>query len=486
MSQPETKIPTSQRTKARQAAVTPLPAGLPPALLVIFYIAIGSLPLWLAEEQVGGFWRKLSSGLAMVAFALLMVQFVLSSRIASITGRLGTDTLQQVHQLAAKIITVALLLHPVFYVMPTVASDPLAAGMRLVQMFTNGAYASGVLAWVMLLGLTAAAMLRNWLPVRYEAWRLTHGLGAAALAAAGLHHAVNVGSYSDDITLAQLWIVMVAFSFVCVAYLYLVRPWQLGQRPYYVSHVLRLGEGVWGVTLWPAKLQPIGVFARGMKPKVTEALSFEAGQYAWVTIGTSPFVLSDHPLFIASAPSDRPRFKFVIEEAGDFSKALGQIPVGTRAYIDGPYGGFTLSAAQSRMPRGKQAAGFAFIAMGAGIAPMLSFLRQAKADGETRPLRLLYGNQSVSRIVAREELAAMEGEMDFRVRHVLSEPPYEWDGGTGALDAAAIGDWIDWSLPEDWVYCLCGPAAMIAAAEQALASRGVPRARIMSEQLNYE
>ena len=105
MSQPETESPTSQRAAARPAAFTPLPAGLPPVLLVIAYVAIGSMPLWLAEEQVGGFWRKLSSGLAMVAFALLMVQFVLSSRLATITGRLGADTLQQVHQLAAKVIT---------------------------------------------------------------------------------------------------------------------------------------------------------------------------------------------------------------------------------------------------------------------------------------------------------------------------------------------------------------------------------------------
>ena len=464
----------------------PLPAGLPPAVLVIFYLTIGALPLLLAEEQVAGFWRKLSSGLAMVAFALLTVQFVLSSRLAAITGRLGADTLMQIHQMAAKVITVALLLHPILYVVPMVASEPTAALYQLVDMFTNGAYASGVLAWVMLLGLTASAMLRDWLPVRYEAWRLTHGLGAAALAAAGLHHTVNIGSYSDDITLAQLWIVLVAFSFVAIGYLYLVRPWQLGQRPYYVSHVLRLGEGIWGVTLWPARLQPIGVFARGMKPKVTQALSFEAGQYAWVTIGTSPFVLSDHPLFIASAPADRPRFKFVIEEAGDFSMALGQIPIGTRAYIDGPYGGFTLSTAESRLPRGKQAAGFAFIAVGAGIAPMLSFLRDCKAEGETRPLRLLYGNRSASRIVAREELAAMESEMDVRVHHVLSDPPYEWDGGCGELDAATIDGWVDWDSPDEWIYFLCGPAAMIDAAERALIARGVPPARIMSERLKYD
>jgi NAD(P)H-flavin reductase len=86
----------------------------------------------------------------------------------------------------------------------------------------------------------------------------------------------------------------------------------------------------------------------------------------------------------------------------------------------------------------------------------------------------------------REELAAMESAMDFRVRHVLREPPYEWDGGVGTLDAATIEDWIDWRDPGEWVYFLCGPAAMIDAAERALATRGVPRRRIMSERLNYD
>jgi predicted ferric reductase len=286
--------------------------------------------------------------------------------------------------------------------------------------------------------------------------------------------------------MAQLWIVMVAFAFCVIAYLYFVKPWQVGQRPYYLSHSLRLAEGTWGVTLWPAKLQPIGVFSRGMKPKVTQAISFEAGQYAWVSIATSPFVLSDHPLFIASAPADRPRFRFVIEEAGDFGKALGQIPVGTRAYIDGPYGSFTLSAAEARLPRGKQAAGLAFIAGGVGIAPMLSLLRDRKAAGEPRPLRLLYGNRSASQIVARDELTTMETAMDFRVRHVLSEPPYEWDGGVGAIDGAAVDGWIDWPDAGEWIYFVCGSGTMIEAAERALIARGVPAAHIITERLKYD
>ncbi len=455
-------------------------------MLVFFYLLIGSLPLLLAEEQIGGFWRKLSSGLAMVAFALLAVQFVLSGRLAAITGRVGIDAIMHVHQMAAKVITVALLVHPALYVVPMVAEDPIAAVDRLVRMFTNGAFASGVLAWVLLLCLTVTAMLRDWLPVPYEAWRISHGFAACALAAAGLHHAVNVGIYSDDITLAQLWIVLVALTFAIVGYLYLVKPWQLAQRPYYVSHVLRLGEGLWGVTLWPAKLQPVGLFSRGLKPKVTQAMPFEAGQFAWVTIGTSPFALADHPLSIASAPGDRPRFKFVIKEVGDFSKSLGRIPVGTRAYLDGPYGRFTVSAAESALPKGQRAAGLAFVAGGVGVAPILSLLRDRQAAGEKRPMRLLYGNRAASQIVYRDELAAMEAAMDFRVHHVVSEPPYEWSGGVGVIDGAAIDGWLDWPDPASWVYFVCGPKPMMDTVERSLIARGVPAARIITERFKYD
>lgn len=480
MSQP---APASKPEPAGASALRP---GLSPAFLIILYLVIGSLPLLLAEEQIGGFWRKLSSGLAMVAFALLTVQFVLSSRLQAITGRVGIDVTMHFHQLAAKVITVALVVHPLLYVVPALLRDPIMALDQLIAMFTNDTFASGVLAWVMLLALTISAILRDWLPVPYETWRLSHGLGAAALAIAGLHHAINIGSYSASLTLAQLWIVLVALTFVVLGYLYLVKPWQLSQRPYYVSHVFRVGEGLWGVTLWPAKLQPVGVLARGLKPKVTKPIAFEAGQFAWVTIGAPPFLFSDHPLSIASAPADRPRFRFIIKEVGDFTKLIGRIPVGTRAYIDGPYGNFTLRTAEAALPPGKTAAGLAFVAGGVGIAPILSLLRDRHAAGETRPMRLIYGNRSASQIVFRDELAKMEETLDFRVRHVLSEPPYEWSGGTGVLDAAMIDAWVDWPDPAEWVYFVCGPTAMMDVVERALIARGVPPARIISERFKYD
>ncbi len=48
------------------------------------------------------------------------------------------------------------------------------------------------------------------------------------------------------------------------------------------------------------------------------------------------------------------------------------------------------------------------IAGGAGLAPMLSLLRDAAARGETRPITLLYGNRHEGQIMAAAELAALK------------------------------------------------------------------------------
>ncbi|MFN4283712.1 MAG: ferric reductase-like transmembrane domain-containing protein [Alphaproteobacteria bacterium] len=468
----------------------PVGRGLPAVLLIGFYIAVGTLPLWLAWGEgasAGGFWRALSNGMAMVAFALLCVQFFISGRIRWVSGRFGVDRLMLFHQLAARVITVALLVHPLLYVLQSFQRGGFAAAAeRLSAMLTNPALTSGLTAWALLVVVMALALLRDWLRLRYETWRITHGLGAAAIVCAGLHHTITVGSSSEDLALAQVWIVFGVLALGALVYLYIVRPWQLGQQPFYISNVTRVGDRLWSVTLWPAKLKPVGLFAAAAKPRVTAPIAYEAGQFAYVTLGASPFVMADHPFSFASAPDGTGKLKFLIKEAGDFTNAVGSLKPHTRAYVDGPFGAFTLRAGEEAAGGADKVAGFAFIAGGVGIAPILSLLRDAQGRGETRPLRLLAGNRVAGQIVYGEEMDGWAAASDFRVRHVLQDPPVDWTGGVGLLDEATVGDWIDWPQPESWLYFLCGPRAMREAATRALLARGVPGTRIIDETLRYE
>lgn len=481
--------PAPTSSPSRKPAPLP-PGGLPAWLLIALYVAIGSLPLlltWNDDAPDGGFWRAISNGLAMVGFALLTVQFYISGRIRWVSSGFGIDRLMLFHQLAARVITASLLLHPFLYVVQSLVEEgPLAAGETLLRMLSNPAFTSGLTAWALLVVVMALALLRDRLPIRYEAWRISHGLGAAAIVCAGLHHTITIGSYSADLILAQMWIVLGGLALAALAYLYLVRPWQLGQQPFYISNIARVGEKMWSVTLWPAKMQPFGMLAVGAKPRITPPLVYEAGQFAYVTLGGSPFIMIDHPFSIASSPAEGSKLRFLIKEAGDFTKIVGKLPVNSRAYVDGPFGRFTLRQGEAAAGGRDKVAGIAFIAGSVGIAPILGLLRDAEARGETRPLRLLTGNRVVGQLVYGEEMAAWAATRDFRARHVLQEPPADWQGGVGMLDEGTIADWIDWPHPEAWLYFVCGPRAVRQAAERALRARGVPLSRLVDEAFKYE
>lgn len=70
---------------------------------------------------------------------------------------------------------------------------------------------------------------------------------------------------------------------------------------------------------------------------------------------------------------------------------------------------------------------------------------------------------------------------------MLGEPPDDWDGAVGLIDAAAVARAFD-PVPgtSQWHYLLCGPPPMISAAEAALKARGIPRAQVSAERFHYD
>lgn len=321
---------------------------------------------------------------------------------------------------------------------------------------------SGVAAWLLLVALIVTAILRDRLPYRYEAWRLSHGLGAALIAALGVHHAIEAGRYSGRDPLPALWLLLLAIAGLTLLVVYVVRPLLQLRRPYRVASVRRIALKTWELVL---------------EPRRGDALPFQAGQFVWLTLDRSPFSIREHPFSICSAPSDRTRLAFAIKEAGDFTDRIGTIAVGAPAFVDGPHGGLVLA--------GRSACGIVFIAGGVGVAPILSMLRQLRADGDRRPMKLLYGNRVQEQLLYADELEALGRDLDLEIVHVLSEPPAGWSGAVGQLDAATIERHCGMPDRADWLYVVCGPPPMIDSVEDSLSGIGVPAGRIVSEKFGY-
>lgn len=437
-----------------------------PLLLLPAYVLITVAPLVLAHLQglpPRPVQDEIATGLAMVAFAILLVEFVLSGRFRTISARIGMDVTMRLHQLLARTALAFVLVHPFLYSTPFNPPLPWDPSRQLTLDLDAGSLATGVLAFVALPVFVLISIFRDRLPYRYETWRWVHGLGAAAIAGAVTHHTFVAGRYSADPLLAGFWLLLLAAALGSLLHTYLIAPLREMARPYRVTSVREVALRTWELTLRPEK---------------GKSMHFEAGQFAWLNVGHSAFSLHENPFSISSAPAARPDIQFVIKEAGDMTRSIGGVAPGTRAYLDGPHGNLTL--------KGRNGRGVALIAGGVGVAPLLSIARQLQAQGDPRPLILLYGNRIAEQIVYRDELDRLARRQKCQVLHVLSEPPAGWKGLTGQLDCDTIKRVFGFEEAREWLYLACGPAPMLDAVEEALTDLGVAGERIVSERFYYD
>lgn len=436
-------------------------------ILIAVYLAVTLTPLVLSALQgrpMRPFWDEISSGLAMTAFAIILVEFVLSGRFKVISARIGMDVTMRIHQLLARTALVFILAHPFLYQTPFLNFElPWDVSRQFTLGLHIGSLASGLIAWIALPVLVLVSVFRDQLPYRYETWRLLHGAGAVLIAVMGMHHTLNAGRYSSDPVLAGFWMLLLAAALGSLVYSYVIMPLKEASQPYQLSSVRKIARRTWELTI---------------KPQHGDGLRFEAGQFVWLNLGHSPFSLHENPFSISSAPGHEAGIQFVIKQAGDFTNRIGEALPRTTAYMDGPHGNLTL--------KGRSGKGIALIAGGVGVAPLLSIARQLDKDGDPRPLVLLYGNRSADQIVYEDELKLLAGKKKRDVKLVVSEPEPGWTGHKGMIDRTMLDDVFGFEDASQWLYLVCGPPAMLDVVENALIARGVPASQIVSERFYYD
>ncbi|NRP58278.1 MULTISPECIES: ferric reductase-like transmembrane domain-containing protein [unclassified Marinobacterium] len=423
-------------------------------LLVGFYVQIIAIPLLASWYFVGHpriFWQELGSVMAILAFAMILSEFVLSGPVKSFSRKVGMDATMRFHRIIGWCALIAALLHPFLYEStPTTGPWPWDSTRQFAVATDFAAISTGVIAFILLPVLVVLAVWRSLLDYRYETWRRLHGLIAATLVGLLLHHTLTAGRYAAHETVALLWQVMALTALLTLVYRYLISPIQQLGKPWKVSRVERLSEKQWRLSLLPDG-----------HPR----MDYKAGQFAWLKLGHSSFSISENPFSIASAPAEGPEICFVIKE-------LGETKVGTRAYLDGPYGSLIVD--------GRSEPGVALIAGGVGVAPMLGILQQLKQTDDPRSYRLIYANRTEDQIVCRDELA------DDTPILLLSEPTEGWQGEVGFIDQKRIDQSFSIAEFYTWLFVICGPGPMMDQVYQALRERGVSEDRIMLERFNYD
>ncbi|MBI4061102.1 MAG: ferric reductase-like transmembrane domain-containing protein [Elusimicrobia bacterium] len=387
-----------------------------------------------------------------LGLSCLLLAALTSARIPGVDVRFGGLTrVWKIHHVLGAAAFLLLLAHPLLLAFAAApASLRAAAAVLLPEAAARGAWAG----WLALAAMAAFLAPSFWFFGRpeYRRWKALHALSGLAVVA-GTAHAAASGGLLPGRRGQALWALYGSAALLAFIWrAFASRLW--GRKGYVVARVEAVGRGIVELTLRPEG----------------ELLAHRAGQFIYLT-ALAPELSAgrgeEHPYTVSSAPGE-PALRVAIKDMGDASRALQTVSVGSRALVEGPYGGF--------FPAGAPGARELWIAGGVGLAPFLSRVR-AMAAGEPVDVDLIYCVQDETRAHFRAELESVAA----RVAGLRLWPHYF--GREGSLDAAFFASRCPDFAGRD--IFICGPPGLIAAARGALRRAGVRAARIRSEEFDW-
>jgi predicted ferric reductase len=402
-----------------------------------------------------GFWWDFSIALGFAGTSIMGTMFVLTARFRRAAAPFGIDLIYYFHRWIALVAFVFIIAHPTILVFlePSLLGD-LRPSVISWHMLAGAASITALTA------LMVTSLCRQTLRIHYDAWRIWHALLAITAMGLAIIHIEGVGIYVSSPWKRALWATISACCLALLFYVRLIKPLVLFRHPFRVEQVVKeLGDA------WTLILRPDG----------NREFTFLPGQFAWLTLFHSPFALKEHPFSISSSAMQTETIHFTIKELGDFTARIKDVIPGQIAYIDAPYGAFSIDRHPS--------SDYVFVAGGIGIAPIMSMLRTLADRGDKRSLLLIYAHKSWENLTFQKELKKLKEQLNLRIVYVLENPPDDWQGESGFVTNDMLTRYLP-DVTEQYEYYLCGPMAMTAIVEKALQKQGVPLYRIHSELFN--
>jgi predicted ferric reductase len=192
---------------------------------------------------------------------------------------------------------------------------------------------------------------------------------------------------------------------------------------------------------------------------------FAPGQFAYLSFDVKGLA-EPHPYSISSGNREN-LVRFTVKALGDYTKLLQELKPGTKATIEGPFGGFSYLNA----PRKEQV----WVAGGIGITPFLSMARSLKRGYHAD---LYYCVKTESEMVFAQELLALSDneKVGFHLQQICEDTD-------GFISASTISKVSGELSKKD--FFICGPPVMADALTKQLKELGVSDDQIHYEDFRY-
>ncbi|MEY3856213.1 MAG: hypothetical protein RJA45_683 [Actinomycetota bacterium] len=400
---------------------------------------------------------------ALIGTDLLLIHTLLVARVPWLDKLYGHDKVTIAHKKLGKPILYVIAAHFLASLIQFAIADGKSVVDELVSLFlTVPDMWSATVGFALMLVVVVSSINAARKKLSYEAWYVIHLLAYISILAA-VPHQFSTGSDIAGKPLQTLfWVSLYLFVALNVIWYRVLAPL-----------VLNLGLGLRVSSIVRESSDTISIYVSG---RGLERLGGQAGQFYMLRIMNKENWSKPHPFSISAAPNNR-FVRFTIGDRGDFTSQLPDLKVGTRVFLEGPYGVFT----EERRTKEK----VTLICAGVGAPPIRALAESMAA----RPgdITIIYRVRSYEDAALLNEIEQVARQRGFRL-HVLSGKR----GSANSWLPGHLNDIPDHArliemnpfVSESDVY-ICGPGPWTHAVEKSLKRVGTPANQIHAEEFAW-
>jgi predicted ferric reductase len=423
------------------------------ALIVLMWVRHGGVDRLGSVAEVATGVGQLT---ALIGTFLALIQLVLMSRAPWLDRSFGRDRLTAAHRWVGFGAIWLLVAHVAFTTLGFALTDGqsvLGEAWILITTYEFVLMATVSMVLFAAVGITSVRNARR--RISYETWFGIHLYAYLAIALGFAHQLVVGADFIDDPIARIYWIGLYVATFGLLLWFRFAAPVAVNLRHrFHVSNVVAETDDV------------VSVYLAG---RTLEDFPVRAGQYVIVRFLAREGWWRAHPYSISAQPNGR-WLRLTVKALGDDSSRLADLPLGTRAIVEGPYGNMT--------PDRRSSNRVLMVAGGIGITPLRALLEELSS---TANVVLLYRARSAADLVFRAELDLLAKRRGVEVHYLIGsrtdDPSRAHLLGTRSI-SAIVPD-----VARRDVF-LCGPDTMMQAVAATVAGLGVPPDRIHRERFN--
>ena len=391
---------------------------------------------------------------ALVGTYFAVLGIFLIARIPLVERGVGHDRLVTWHRKLGPYSLFLVGFHVIFVILGYAGQDQIPLYTELWNVLTKFYWMWAGLAGFLLMilaGVTSYKKARA--KMSYETWWIIHIYTYSAVALSFMHQVLNGSMFIGHPLNRLYWTILYIAMGASVLY------WRIGSP---LVRSLRHNIKVDRVVVEGPDV--VSVIMRGRK---LHKLAAQGGQFFSWRFLEKGHLLVAHPYSLSAAPTEH-FIRITVKGLGDHSRSLALLHVGTRVFVEGPYGAFTAGRASS--PH------IVLVGGGVGITPIRAIIEEFKNGVQ---MDVIYRASKKEDLVLREELDYLAANSDGTIRvHYLVGSRKDHP-----MDARSITELVPRFADSD-IY-ICGPAPLVESVRKAAKDVGVPKDKFHDEAFGY-